>query len=311
VVVSLSDYNSEYIGGLYISTRHSERNYIALNRGDAVVHQGDLYHGVQLIESSAINTERWSWILWYRDSETCQDHSDEWYIKCATVDKNPACQYLLSTTINSYHEKLMWTEKAAEQGHGVSCVKLAKAYLKLIDSPLPLDPMKARDLYQRAIDSVEEPDGYYGLAAMISAMIRQMVTSDQALAVNFPPGHPLIIEMIRLLEKAAFRLHPFAMYHLGVAHSYGYGDSNGIPDEKLGGDWYAASGLPEAYHLRAEYEASIGNMQEAAQFSKRAEILGFGSPIRVYARKASGYGGTVLDINLFWPLLAGRQPRQW
>ena len=39
VVVSLTDYGEEYTGGLYVSTKNSERNYIKLNRGDAVVHQ--------------------------------------------------------------------------------------------------------------------------------------------------------------------------------------------------------------------------------------------------------------------------------
>ena len=40
VVVSLTDYGREFTGGLYVSTKNSERNYVKLNRGDAVVHQG-------------------------------------------------------------------------------------------------------------------------------------------------------------------------------------------------------------------------------------------------------------------------------
>ena len=40
VVVSLTDYGDEYTGGLYVSTKNSERNYVRLNRGDAVAHQG-------------------------------------------------------------------------------------------------------------------------------------------------------------------------------------------------------------------------------------------------------------------------------
>ncbi len=39
-----------HTGGLYVATQFSESNYIALNRGIVVVHQGDLYHGVQLCE---------------------------------------------------------------------------------------------------------------------------------------------------------------------------------------------------------------------------------------------------------------------
>ena len=40
VVVSLTDYGREYNGGLYVSTKNSEKNFVKLNRGDAVVHQG-------------------------------------------------------------------------------------------------------------------------------------------------------------------------------------------------------------------------------------------------------------------------------
>ena len=40
VVVSLSDYGNEYTGGLFVSTKNSDRNYVQLNRGDAVAHQG-------------------------------------------------------------------------------------------------------------------------------------------------------------------------------------------------------------------------------------------------------------------------------
>lgn len=40
VVVSLSDYGKEYNGGLYVSTKNSDRSYVELNRGDAVAHQG-------------------------------------------------------------------------------------------------------------------------------------------------------------------------------------------------------------------------------------------------------------------------------
>jgi hypothetical protein len=40
VVVSLSDYGNEYTGGLFVSTKNSDRNYVQLNRGDGVAHQG-------------------------------------------------------------------------------------------------------------------------------------------------------------------------------------------------------------------------------------------------------------------------------
>merc|ERR1712061_39563 len=50
VVISLSDYGADYRGGSYVATSHNNRNghTVALMRGDAVVHQSDLLHGVQV-----------------------------------------------------------------------------------------------------------------------------------------------------------------------------------------------------------------------------------------------------------------------
>ena len=61
---------------------------LALRRGDAVVHQSDLLHGVK-VESG----ERWSWILWFRDSETCDDFGHEWSRDCAR-NGDAICQNL-------------------------------------------------------------------------------------------------------------------------------------------------------------------------------------------------------------------------
>ena len=47
-VISLSDYGSEYRGGLYVATGRSANKVVALRRGDAVVHQSDLLHGVKV-----------------------------------------------------------------------------------------------------------------------------------------------------------------------------------------------------------------------------------------------------------------------
>jgi len=311
VVVSLSDYNVDYTGGLYVATKFSERNYIALNRGDAVVHQGDLYHGVQLLNETP-QTERWSWILWYRDSELCNDHSDEWYNDCAEKKNNPTCQYLKATAVGDIDEVVYWNRRAAEQGHGSACVKLARAYLKLLQSNLSMDPPKAIALYQKAIDSVNEPDGHYGLSQMKSIMLHHEFKNLQP-GDTIAPDHPLLIAMIEHLENAARLLHPFAMFNLGIVHSFGYGDANGVPDPQLGAEWFSASGLPEGYAARAEYEKSIGHFKEAEYFKKRAQILGYGSNFRVKAREMTGYGGAGgVSLNLFWPPLSdGRSPPSW
>lgn len=44
--------------------------------------------------------KRWSWILWFRDSTTCDDHSFEWFQGCAEAEPaNPVCQMLFSTVV--------------------------------------------------------------------------------------------------------------------------------------------------------------------------------------------------------------------
>jgi hypothetical protein len=217
----------------------------------------------------------------------------------------------MATAVHSLDDVVAWNQRAADQGHGAACVKLARAYLKLLHSSLPLDPDKAMALYQKAIDSVNEPDGHYGLASMKSIMLYH--EQQKAPGSPLPPNHPLMMEIIRHLENAARLLHPFAMFNLGVVHSYGYGDPNGIPDPQLGADWYEASGLPEGYAARAEYEKSMGRWQEAEKMEERARILGYGTPVRVQAREMTGYGGAGgVSLNLFWPSLShGLVPPKW
>lgn len=124
VVVSLSDYGTEYTGGLYVASERSQRYYIALNRGDAIIHQGDLLHGVQVNTQESNNdnhiSERWSWILWYRDSILCEDHSSEWFTSCAMKDHNPTCQLLYATTLSDPTDVVYWNEQACENGHGTA-----------------------------------------------------------------------------------------------------------------------------------------------------------------------------------------------
>jgi TPR repeat protein len=134
VVVSLSEYGADFTGGLYLATGNarSKREYLALGKGDALVHQADLFHGVNVLPCDTCGgggaggggggaaaasgggggdrhgggartatskhqakntTRRWSWITWYRDSETCEDLSHEWFKECAE-EGDPSCQFL-------------------------------------------------------------------------------------------------------------------------------------------------------------------------------------------------------------------------
>eukprot|EP00961_Rhodomonas_salina_P016009 215400-Rhodomonas_salina.1 len=99
-VVSLSDYGTEYVGGLYVATGHGDQQYLSLSRGDAAVHDTTLLHGVKVhdLPDNPEKTQRWSWILWYKDSTDCEDHSHEWFSDCSAAG-DPMCQQLHSTKV--------------------------------------------------------------------------------------------------------------------------------------------------------------------------------------------------------------------
>jgi len=322
VVVSLSDYNREYTGGLYVATEFSNRMYIALNRGDAVVHQSDLYHGVEVLENKHKKEkknfvpERWSWIMWYRDSESCEEnHGPEWFQSCA--DKgNPNCQSLLAQH-NSDTPEIMyhWFERACDNGQAEACVRLGRTYLKLAHSNHHFDPMKAQTLYQRAIKLSHHPDAFYVLASMVLAFISSYNDGGSPLwekEKNVVKGDDhRIIKVIQYLEGAAKGGHVLAMFNLGIAHFYGYGYPNGTKNYHLAAEWWEESGTPEGYAALAMYFESLGKPIKAKKFEKRATVLGYGSYWRQKLREM--YQAGTFGINLPWPPLGNSEnvPPEW
>ena len=96
VVVSLSDHDINYRGGMYVSSGSGQHEFMALNKGDAVMHQSNLMHGVQVynLKDNPTETERLSWTLWYTDSSTCKDdYGYEWFRECAW-EGDALCQHL-------------------------------------------------------------------------------------------------------------------------------------------------------------------------------------------------------------------------
>ena len=170
VVVSLTDHGSEYEGGLYVGAGHGGggRRVVGLSRGDAVMHQSDLLHGVK-VESG----ERWSLIIWYRDSSTCEEHGLDWFKQCAE-EGDPTCQHMYSTKVGPVPGsadpaagRLRWAKLAAEGGSPVAMIKLGRAYLKRLPSSLKLDFTAAAKWFRRAAEASGEPDAHYALAQMM------------------------------------------------------------------------------------------------------------------------------------------------
>jgi TPR repeat protein len=266
---------------------------------------------VQVFPVDDGTANRWSWILWFRDSETCQDYSHEWFQDCATAG-NPTCEMLHSTKVgnipgisNEEQAKLVlkWNGRAAQHGHATACVKLARAFLGKLPSSLPNDSSKARALYRRAIRSSNDPDAHYGLASLILEELRKN---------NDENNNDSLDRAIAHLEAAAMGGHPYAKFNLGMVHLFGY-FSKSQKDLTLAADWFEASGLPEGLFARAMYYGSIGDNERATEFRRRASSLGYGTQWRVMARQHTGHGGAGgIDLNLAWPPNVNREiPPQW
>lgn len=295
VVVSLSDYGREYEGGLYVATqRGGAKQYVALNRGDAVVHRSDLLHGVRVTEPSRLSSrvgsieaaslpaagpnpdtgpsrvERWSWILWYRDSADCVDYGHEWFAECALAG-NPTCEMLHATKVS---DVLHWNALAASHGHNAARVKMARAYLKKLPSSLPYDVDRALSLY-RAAAAEGDANAHYGLAEHYAGL-------DVEVAVSH-------------LESAALGGNPFAMFNLGVVHMG--------RDVLLSCDWFRASGLPEGYYALSVSLRARGEYAEADRYERRAAVLGYPGRMRDHARERTGLGGASgVKLVLPWKL---------
>jgi hypothetical protein len=80
----------------------------------------DLHHGVRVFDQRDDGgpAERWSWIMWFRDSDTCEDHEPDWYHQCSE-DGNPTCMYLRATHEKSNEDVVLWNQKASDAGKRV------------------------------------------------------------------------------------------------------------------------------------------------------------------------------------------------
>ena len=297
VVISLADYETEYKGGLYVATADRYKSMIRLNRGDGVVHQYDLLHGVKVYDNDF--GERWSWVIWYKDSVDCTDFSKEWF-KDKALEGIPVYQALYAN-VAPQNEMIVWHEKAAARGFTNSMVKLARAYLNLLPSHLEFSPEKAENLYKKAIRVTRDPHAQYGLAQMMLGgliQFKNQSTSD------------LLKGVVILLEESAKGGNVFAMFNLGVAHLYGY---TGVQNSELAKDWFEIANLPEGFIAASMYYNSVGKTQLAEILKSRAHKMGFGSAWRQVARQNTGLGGAAgVDINLPWPALPnGMKPPVW
>jgi hypothetical protein len=320
-VVSLSSHGIDYEGGLYVATAHGPRQFLALQAGDAVVHQSLLLHGVQVLDlpQTPDQTERWSWIVWYSDSKECRDnYSYQWFAECSAAG-HPTCQQLHATHIGAdpafqndkdalVRQIVQLVEQAALGGDGTAAVKMARAYLKQLPSDLPRDVAKAKEFYEMAIDS-GSAEGHYGLADLYirqsNSIQRKLDThKDSSLALS-RRGNGALQRAVWHLEQGAIFGNPFSMFNLGIAHIFGYGMEHGNMDVAV--EWFVQSGLPEGYYAAS---ISVKDPSRKKAYEDLARALGHYESWRVEFRGRGGSGGAGgVDLNMKWPRAKdGRSP---
>ena len=286
VVVSLSDYDKEYTGGLYVASSEMYKQTIVLNRGDAIVHECDLLHGIK------VKGTRWSWIVWYRDSD--KDNLTD-YFKEKAQGGHAIYESLYADKLTN-SDKILWHTKSCDNGNSISMVKLARGYLKLLPSVMPFEPENAEKLYRHAIDVSGDPEAYYGMAQMVLWKMNKDPSE------NIPD---ILGEAIGFLEESAKGGNPFAMFNLGVAHLYGY---TGKPDTETAIEWFHASNMAEGFYVVSMYYSHKGDIKQAENMKRKAEKLGYGVEWRQLARNSTKLG---VDINLNWPSVNNISPEKF
>lgn len=121
VVFSLNRYEEDYKGGLYVrSGGSSERYFIPLHPGRAVIHTSDILHGVDVMSG-----ERWSYIFWLSNHVECDPKGSKFFhIKEANQD-DPMAMFLHAKRFPLFsspsfhvdsHKQAMWMKRAADSG---------------------------------------------------------------------------------------------------------------------------------------------------------------------------------------------------
>ena len=306
VVVSLSDYGTEHRGGLQIQAAGgATAQVLPLKRGDAVVHESDLQHGVRMPDDDG---SRWSWILWYLDSERCDAFVDEWHRGCAESGSS-LCQYLHSLRLGGKVRAELWEEStklsamvdasgAVINGDDASKLDKAKAaalveaanwarlaaqsglgramdhYAMLLRSGkgVAKDEVAASVWLRRAINASNEARAHCHLGQMLS----------EGTAFPTTPLGDGQAEALAHFRAAAHGGSHLCHYNVGVCHLSGSGGA--VRDKELARRWFERANTGDAMHAAAAIHAEAGRLEEAERWLRRAESAGVASAAAEIAR---------------------------
>ena len=122
VVVSLDSTNQDFEGGFFVTTGNGEKSFIPLQKGDTVVHQSDLLHGVHVVSG-----ERWSWAMWFQDSSDCSSAAENWW-QAEAEEGDPVAQTLRAMRASTAMESWTWLKSAAQSGFPRAQLYFGKAH---------------------------------------------------------------------------------------------------------------------------------------------------------------------------------------
>ena len=174
VVVGLSEQSADFGGGLYVSGGGGERRWLPIRKGDAVMHQSDLLHGVDVTSGT-----RWSWVLWLRDAEGGDPAG--WH--AAEAARGEAVPAYLMAHRDGASRRLEWLRASAKAGFPRAMNELGVLLAVEPDSP----SRSARDagtMWLRRAARAQEPDAHYNLGLL--SLRQELIDGDAAISITPP-----------------------------------------------------------------------------------------------------------------------------
>jgi TPR repeat protein len=260
--VGLDVQGLEYDGGLYVEDE-GERKVVALKTGDAMYHQYDLPHGVDVQEG-----RRTSMIVQFQDSSDCMPNHARWYLK-GSKKGDPVAKYQLGLlfqvgtpkTPKDLMKALRLFEAAHEKGYPKAAAAMAQLLLSMENTAeVPRDEALAMKVLKDAADAGNADSAYL----LAQHLLHAQKDPDEA---------------VKLLTRAAEQ-QPASAYALGNLY-LGQNAAVGNDMQKALTWWRVAGshGFPPAmgnvgaYHLNEVLEGmgTKGRQEDIASKAKEAD----------------------------------------
>lgn len=300
--MSFSDYGRDFLGGLYVAANGVGRQVIALRKGDVILHRYDLLHGVQVDDFSEDRPSvRWSWILWFKDHDKCEQRGYEWSESCAKAG-DALCQYLQGWRVHlnpklttPQHHKLRkkWMTLSAMQGFGEASFKVGRANFEHSN-------MTGAVWWLQKARAAGEADASYQLGHIVL----NGLIAPACVAPGETRKDAAQREALALFEEAAmagaspYSGAQFAMYNIGVAWLFGFAGLERNPTTAA--RWFNAANIPEALMAYSLYLGSVGEKKKSQMVVDMAKSQGFPRDPRRRDQPLFGLHGD-------WP----KGPPQW